>query len=163
MSPVKRSISEVDANDQDTPIRDTKRRVEEGGSVVATATTQSKATGQSLSYPPKDRPVHPVAIQYPSRLLTFSYDADRTLHFDDSAMKYFVQPPKNADLKYGYARWIKRWEEKGRIDGLLKAILKYRHDLDGPNNEPVPHADGKISTQWLQQIKCVSWRGVMTK
>ena len=158
MSPAKRPISEVDADEKDTtPDRHVKQRVEEP---VAEGTTESTAPSQSLPYPPKNRPVNQEAIQRPSRLLTFSYDAHRALHFDDSAMKYFVYPPMNADLKYGYSRWIKRPEEKGRIDGLLKAIAKYRQDLDGANNTP---ARGELGLQWIQQMGCVSWRGVMTK
>ena len=155
MSPAKRPISE-DEKDT-TPDRHVKQRVEEP---VAEATTESTAPSQSLPYPPKNRPVKQEAIQRPNRLLTFSYDAHRALHFDDSAMKYFVYPPMNADLKYGYSRWIKRPEEKGRIDGLLKAIAKYRQDLDGANNTP---ARGELGLQWIQQMGCVSWRGVMTK
>ena len=158
MSPAKRPISEVDVDEKNTtPGRLVKQRVEEP---VTESTTESTAPSQSLLYPSRNRPVKQEAIQRPSRLLTFSYDAHRALHFDDSAMKYFVNPPMNADLKYGYSRWIKRPEEKGRIDGLLKAIVKYRQDLDGANNAP---ARGELGLQWIQQMGCVSWRGVMTK
>ncbi|KAI0696936.1 RAI1 like PD-XK nuclease-domain-containing protein [Cytidiella melzeri] len=164
MPPTKRSISEVDVEEKDIPARDTKRRVDEVGTVIAAATTHSSAASHSLSYPPKDRPVKPVAIQYPSRLLTFSYNTERTLLFDNSAMKYFAAPPMNADLRYGYSRWVKRPEEKGRIDGLLKAIVKHGKDLDMSSNDPQPQGvQGKVSSQWLKQMYCVSWRGVMTK
>jgi RAT1-interacting protein len=96
--------------------------------------------------------------------LSFSYDDNRTLLFDDSAMKYFVNPPLNADLKYGYSRWIKRPEEKGRLDGLLKAITKYRKTLDECNdNGSKSEQSERPSTRWLGQIRCVSWRGIMTK
>ncbi|KAI0091163.1 RAI1 like PD-XK nuclease-domain-containing protein [Irpex rosettiformis] len=166
MFPSKRPSSEVEVDDHEKDAlftRDAKRRIKEHGKTVATSTDESTVASQSLSYPPKNRPVKPVAIQYPTRLLTFSYDADRTLHFDDSAMKYFVNPPMNADLKYGYTRWIKRPEEKGRIDGLLKAMVKYCQDLDSSSGTLQDQSDGKPSSQWLRQMRCVSWRGVMTK
>ncbi|KAI0342622.1 RAI1-domain-containing protein [Trametopsis cervina] len=164
MSPSKRPISEVDVEEQDVTARATKRRVNEVGNVVSTATT--KVETHDLKYPPTSGTVKPVAIQYPSRLLSFSYDPNRTLLFDDSAMKYFVNPPANADLRYGYSRWVKRPEEKGRIDGLLRAVAKYAESLDSSTDQPTAQgvvAEGKVSAQWLRQIKCVSWRGVMTK
>ncbi|KAH8118243.1 RAI1-domain-containing protein [Phellopilus nigrolimitatus] len=60
-------------------------------------------------------------------------------------MKYFTHPPHNADLTYAYETWIKRPEERGRLDGLLTACL---------SDEVSPER---------QRANVVSWRGVMTK
>jgi RAT1-interacting protein len=60
-------------------------------------------------------------------------------------MRYYVSPPRDADLGHGYERWIRRPEEKGRLDGLLRAISEIRRR----GGEPV--------------ISMVSWRGIMTK
>jgi len=61
-------------------------------------------------------------------------------------MRYYVDPPLGADLGHGYERWIRRPEERGRLDGLLRAILEIRRRATG---NPV--------------IDVVSWRGVITK
>ena len=90
-------------------------------------------------------PRPPPPFQQPLPLLTFSYTPSRELVFDDSALKYFVGPPRGADLGYRYDRWIRRPEERGRVDGLLKAWSKIR-------------AKGGLG-----EIGVVSWRGVMTK
>jgi len=60
-------------------------------------------------------------------------------------MRYYVDPPRDADLGHGYDRWIRRPEEKGRLDGLLRAISEIRRR----GGDPV--------------INIVSWRGIMTK
>ena len=60
-------------------------------------------------------------------------------------MRYYVDPPRDADLGHGYERWIRRPEEKGRLDGLLQAIS----EIQRRDGDPV--------------INIVSWRGVMTK
>lgn len=61
-------------------------------------------------------------------------------------MRYYVNPPPNADLGHGYERWIRRPEERGRLDGLLRAISEIKRREAG---DPA--------------INIVSWRGVMTK
>ena len=106
-----------------------------------------------LAYPSKTPSSHPhgppnrVPFQQPTPLTTFSYDSKRELLFDDSALRYYVDPPRGADLRYGYERWVKRPEEKGRLDGLLKAWLKARNGYpEGFMNDGV-----------------IAWRGVMTR
>lgn len=104
-----------------------------------------------LAYPSKTPPSGnsgPSApFQQPTPLTTFSYDSKRELRFDDSALRYYVDPPHGADLRYGYERWVKRPEEKGRLDGLLKAWLKVR------NGFPEGFMNGGV----------IAWRGVMTR
>ena len=101
-----------------------------------------------LAYPPKTlNSRSPVPFQQPTPLATFSYDSKRELRFDDSALRCYVDPPHGADLRHGYERWVKRPEEKGRLDGLLEAWLKVRNGLpDGFMNGGV-----------------IAWRGVMTR
>lgn len=85
------------------------------------------------------------AFGKPHQLTCFSYTPKRELRFDTSALKYYVPAPLNADLGYRYEQWIKRPEERGRIDSLLRAI-----DQD--------HVIGE-----RKKGAFVSWRGVMTK
>ena len=61
-------------------------------------------------------------------------------------MRYYVGPPVGADLGHGYERWNRRPEERGRLDGLLRAISEFRR---GGTGDPA--------------VNIVSWRGVMTK
>ncbi|KDQ53161.1 hypothetical protein JAAARDRAFT_137557 [Jaapia argillacea MUCL 33604] len=137
----KRPLSEVQGtDDSDRPL--TKRRSEVDPESLAPSETLHK-----LSYPPTTTPTasKPIPFQQPSTLLTFSYTPDRVLEFNNSAMKHYVDPPQGAELSYGYDRWIKRPDEKGRIDHLLKAWVKVRGGGSGGG------------------IGVVLWRGVMTK
>ncbi|CAE6447189.1 unnamed protein product [Rhizoctonia solani] len=96
----------------------------------------------SLETSPKDPSP---AFGQPQQLTCFSYTPKRELRFDTSALKYYVPAPINADLGYRYEHWIKRPEERGRIDSLLRAI-----ELEDLVRERKKGA-------------FVSWRGVMTK
>lgn len=89
----------------------------------------------------------PPPFQKPMPIVSFSYDSSRTLLFDDSALRYFVDPPIGAQLSYGYDRWVRRPEEKGRLDGLLKAFSRAK-------------GEEKVN---LADVAVVSWRGVMTR
>jgi RAT1-interacting protein len=79
-------------------------------------------------------------------LTSFSYNKDRELEFSDAAMRYYIDPPPGADLGHGYDRWVRRPEEKGRLDGLLRAISEMRRRQA---SDPL--------------IGVISWRGTMTK
>ncbi|KAF8271140.1 RAI1 like PD-XK nuclease-domain-containing protein [Lactarius quietus] len=61
-------------------------------------------------------------------------------------MRYYIDPPPGADLGFGYDRWVRRPEEKGRLDGLLRAISEVR----------------KRGTS-DSVIGVITWRGIMTK
>lgn len=69
-------------------------------------------------------------------------------------MRYYVEPPQRADLGHRYDRWIRRPEEKGRIDSLLRALVQIGVEKKGHE---------ETNTTWLRDIGVVSWRGVMTK
>ncbi|KAH9998836.1 RAI1 like PD-XK nuclease-domain-containing protein [Russula compacta] len=104
-------------------------------------------TSSGLSYPSMSQSAsRAVPFQRPRPLISFSYNKDRKLEFSDSAMRYYVSPPVGADLGHGHERWIRRPEEKGRLDGLLQAISEFRRRGTG---DPA--------------VNIVSWRGVMTK
>ena len=161
---MKRTASDLDAGEATAPL---KRLKTEFGPKPATnvparnkreATPERKveAAGKSfpkleLAYPSKSLSSgnrgSPVLFQQPTPLTTFSYDSKRELRFDDSALRYYVEPPIGADLRHGYERWVKRPEEKGRLDGLLKAWLKVR------NGFPDGFMNGGV----------IAWRGVMTR
>ena len=103
------------------------------------------APTQFLKLPPPVSSRHSsVPFQKPSILTTFSYTSNRELVFDNSALKYFVQPPLRADLGHRYSTWTNRPEEKGRLDSLLRAVAR------------------SGAAQSLSQ-GVVTWRGVMCK
>ena len=104
----------------------------------------------SLSHPPSKPP----PFQQPTQLLTFSYTPDHILEFNDSALRYYIDPPLGADLGYGYDRWIRRPDERGRIDPLLQAWSRFKKSLsEGPSSSQPKAPD----------IHVMSWRGIMTK
>ncbi|PBK75857.1 RAI1-domain-containing protein [Armillaria solidipes] len=105
--------------------------------------------GNSISYPDLtlSHAKAPTPFQKPMPIISFSYTPSRTLEFNDLALRYFVDPPIGAQLSYGYDKWIRRPEEKGRIDGLLKALSRVK-------------SNGKVA---LDDVAVVSWRGVMTR
>ncbi|OCB89413.1 hypothetical protein A7U60_g3389 [Sanghuangporus baumii] len=114
-------------------------------------TTRRRLDGENpdnsmrITYPTGSSHGPTPAFQYPNQLITFSYSESRKLEFTNAAMKFYVHPPFNADLNYGYEHWIKRPEERGRLDGLLTACLR---------DEVVLERD---------RANVISWRGVMTK
>ncbi|KAI0637617.1 RAI1-domain-containing protein [Trametes polyzona] len=118
----------------------------------------AQAHVHTLTYPdPKDnKPTKPVPFQQPTGLLTFSYTPQRVLEFTDSALRYYVDPPPNADLRYGYERWIKRPEEISRLDSLLRAVERVMHKTDASMGSG-------SGVRWLKDIAVVTWRGIMTK
>ncbi|KAI0751676.1 RAI1-domain-containing protein [Daedaleopsis nitida] len=122
------------------------------------ATADPEPTQTFLEYPSTSstQPIRSVPFQQPTGLLTFSYTPERVLEFRDSALRYYIDPPPGADLRYGYDRWIKRPEEKTRLDGLLRAIERVMEKADGG----VGPGSGQ---KWLKDISVVTWRGVMTK
>jgi RAT1-interacting protein len=90
-------------------------------------------------------PERPPAFGQPQQLTCFSYTPQRELCFDKSALKYYVPAPLGADLGYRYEHWIKRPEERTRLDSLLRAIEQ--------ENVVGERKKGAF----------VTWRGVMTK
>ena len=108
--------------------------------------------GITLAYPSLSHaPPKPPPFQQPTQLLTFSYTPDHVLEFNDSALRYYVDPPGGADLGYGYDRWIRRPDERGRLDALLQALSRFKKSLcEGSQSKP-------------PDIHVVSWRGIMTK
>lgn len=105
----------------------------------------SHELGQKLELPSKSTPPTQVAFQKPYQLVSFSYTPQRELVFNDSALRFWVEPPRNADLNHRYAHWIKRKEERGRLDGLLKAAIHARCD------------------ETRSRARTICWRGVLCK
>jgi len=91
-----------------------------------------------------------IPFQLPSQLLTFSYTPEHVQVFDNSALRYYVDPPIGANLSYGHERWIRRPDERGRLDALLKAVVKIKEDTTKAG-AALPH------------IGVVAWRGIITK
>jgi RAT1-interacting protein len=83
--------------------------------------------------------------QKPYQLTSFSLNETRELEFNDSSLKYFVDPPKNADLNYRYEHWTKRPEERARLDNLLQACLT------------------KEAKRERRRANVITWRGILTK
>jgi RAT1-interacting protein len=99
-----------------------------------------------LPFPEISRtPSTEIQLQQPIQLTSFSYNEKHEFEFSDSALRYYVDPPPGAKLDYGFSKWIRRQDERGRIDSLLKAYSKAKQEYT------------------LGEIGVVSWRGVMTK
>ncbi|KAG6857398.1 hypothetical protein H0H87_004760 [Tephrocybe sp. NHM501043] len=102
----------------------------------------------SLDYPDISKPItQQTPFQQPTPVISFSYTPSRVLQFDDSALRYYVDPPREAKLGHGYQQWVRKPDGRGRIDGLLQAFAKARSESGVP----------------LQDVGVVAWRGVMTK
>ncbi|KAI5833705.1 hypothetical protein K523DRAFT_342151 [Schizophyllum commune Tattone D] len=121
---------------------------------LATSTDASSSATQPpagpevhLAFPDPAKPAgRPPTFQQPSPLVSFSYTPARKLEFTNAALKYYIPPPRSGlRLDYGYERWVRRPEERGRLDGLLKAYSRV------------------LERGGAGQIGIVSWRGVMTK
>jgi len=113
---------------------------------------EDKTHGPTLFVPlPDPRTVKPkpIPFQQPSPLTSFSYTPDHVQEFTDSALRYYVDPPLGSNLSYGYERWIRKPDTRGRIDSLLKAVSRVKNDARQNGGLP--------------EIGLVSWRGVMSK
>lgn len=103
----------------------------------------------TLDHPDTSQPPRrSIPFQQPTQIISFSYTPSQKLEFTNSALRYFIDPPLGANLGYGYERWVRKPEQRGRIDGLLQAFSKAR--------------DGSASGS-LQNVEVVAWRGVMTR
>ncbi|KZT41813.1 RAI1-domain-containing protein [Sistotremastrum suecicum HHB10207 ss-3] len=87
----------------------------------------------------------PPPFQKPHQLVAFSYTPAREQVFDNSSLRYFIEPPRNADLGYGIQRWIRKPEERARLDGLLVACLRKEVKAE------------------RKRADFITWRGIMTK
>lgn len=154
----KRPFADVDVSESDDPSTSTapppkkhyeKSRHNKRPKPGALRSLASIPTAKLL-YPRISEPqITNVPFQQPLPLLTFSYTPDRVLHFDNSALRYLVPPPPEADLHHGLKTWEKKPDGKGRIDALLRAWTKVRkEDVCGMRNV---------------DVGVVCWRGVMTK
>ena len=101
--------------------------------------------GQEVFRLPSLKPTAPPPVQYPKLLLTYSHDPTRAMHFDNSALRYFREPPIGASLSRGYENWIKRPEGLTRLDTLLEALQQ------------------KAAAPEAARCDVVTWRGIMTK
>ena len=105
---------------------------------------------QRLSYPDvRATSVKQTPFQLPTQITSFSHDEEHVQRFDDSALRYYVDPPRGARLDYGYDRWIRKPDVRGRLDGLLNAIRELKKDPARAASVP----DNGV----------VCWRGIMTK
>ncbi|EGN99498.1 hypothetical protein SERLA73DRAFT_90841 [Serpula lacrymans var. lacrymans S7.3] len=130
-------------------------RIRAQSPIVSEQNTPSNSPHRFLAYSaPSQKPIHPPTFQQPTQLLTFSYTPERQLEFTDSAMRYFVEPPRGANLGNRYENWVRRPDERGRVDGLLRAWSKAKAKIansgDGTKGQP-------------SDIGVIAWRGVMTK
>lgn len=115
----------------------------------------------------KETNLHPPSFQQPYQLLSFSHtsvpDSNRNsdksrcrkLEWNNDSMKYFVSPPLGANLSYGYKRWIKRPEERARLDALLQACT--REDLN-----PIDECRVRVEAE-RRRADVITWRGIGTK
>ncbi|GLB40272.1 putative RAI1-domain-containing protein [Lyophyllum shimeji] len=149
----KRSISDVlnDKSTADTPdicLTAESSRPSRRARLDDTSDAVHSTNRIALAYPDASRPTtKQTAFQQPTLVLSFSCSPSRTLEFTDSAMRYFVEPPLGAQLSYGYERWVRKPDEKARIDGLLEAFSKAK----------------LMPGMALHDVGVVSWRGVMTR
>ncbi|KAI6039831.1 hypothetical protein EDC04DRAFT_3002799 [Pisolithus marmoratus] len=98
------------------------------------AKKQRLACEASLPYPSLSRsPLKVPTIQRPSQVLTFSHNSDHVLEFNDSALRYYIEPPHGADLAFHYEKSVMRPAERGRLDSLLTTWSRFKKDLHASN------------------------------
>ncbi|WFD34386.1 decapping endonuclease targeting mRNA [Malassezia cuniculi] len=122
--------------------------------------------------PPLERPhaaLAPVSVQQPVLLTTFSYDAQKNLLFDDSAKRWYHEPPTKAsghaaDLNYGFEHYHDKPHIPDPLDSVLYTIMERasgapsRASVNGVPIVPAETVDNEIL-----RMHVVTWRGIMTK
>lgn len=85
----------------------------------------------------------------PALLTSFSYDGERTQHYDNSSLKYFKPPrqPAGLDLGRGYDQATWKPEVPDGLDGLLNCLERLGSEHD----------------ELLDSTRLVTWRGMVTK
>ena len=117
--------------------------------------------------PPLERPhaaLPPVSVQQPALLTTFSYDtAKRRLH-DDSAKRWFREPPVGADLNYGFERYVEEPHVPDPLDSVLYTLMERAGGaLDRTAVAGTPSISPAAVAAELLRMQVVTWRGIMTK
>lgn len=119
-------------------------------------------------------PLPPVSVQQPILLTSFSYDAEKRQHFDDSSKRWYHEPPTRAnqglgtgvpaDLNYGSAAFHDKPHVPDPLDSVL-AALRYR--AAQPATAPIvlgaPCVPSENLENELLRANVVTWRGIMTK
>uniref|UniRef100_A0A0W0FGQ7 Decapping nuclease n=1 Tax=Moniliophthora roreri TaxID=221103 RepID=A0A0W0FGQ7_MONRR len=129
--------------------------------------SESVPQSTTLKYPVlHGPPVKPPPFQQPTPLTSFSYTPEHVQEFADSALRYFAPippsllgnprggPSRGLDLGYGYERWVRKPEDRGRIDSLLNAVNMVCERGTG-------NGEGKLMR--LKDVSVVAWRGVITR
>lgn len=151
---MKRGISDIPDTLEEEEERNKRRAVlsrSDPPPIEGPSSNQTESLIHQLTYPPI---VHPFSgkappFQQPAKIITFSYNESHELLFDDSARRFYVPPPIGAKLGYGYDQWIRKPDDRGRIDSLLKAYVKAADD------NKIALGSGYVGV--------VAWRGVITK
>ncbi|KAK7032292.1 decapping endonuclease targeting mRNA [Paramarasmius palmivorus] len=170
----KRSISSIlndepDAGSPQSKVPRTDAQPEVSSSAHPSLPAKPETSEQStfLAYPDlSGPPIKSPLFQLPTPLTSFSYTPEHVQEFTNSALRYYTPippsllgnsrggPNRGLDLNYGYERWIRKPEDRGRIDSLLRAVDKVC--AREPGDE-----EGKIMR--LKDVSVVAWRGVITR
>ncbi|WFD30352.1 decapping endonuclease targeting mRNA [Malassezia sp. CBS 17886] len=116
----------------------------------------------------------PVSVQQPTLIASFSYDNVRTLRFDDSAKRWYRDPPTMenggngsgvpADLNYGLQDFQDKAHVPDPLDSVLYTLMHradHPGDMDGVRGAPqVPAENVEME---LLRANVITWRGIMTK
>ncbi|CEH13273.1 Nuclear 5'-3' exoribonuclease-interacting protein, Rai1p [Ceraceosorus bombacis] len=102
-----------------------------------------------------------VYLRAPQRLTSYSFDGERKLLLNDSAQKYFKDPPAGVDLGYGFSKAKWREPKIEHLDTLLTSLQSAcpadRHAASSGAASDIHRTltDGTPSL--------ITWRGMMTK
>ncbi|KAF9972695.1 Dom-3 Z [Actinomortierella ambigua] len=135
-------------------------------------------SGSRFTRPPRPRaplhdpnvyPLHPlerfakrsVSFRQPAEIGSFSYDEERRLLMDDSALMYYVPPDlsKEHNLSYNYEKYVPRDPMiDERIDALLDALMDIK---DKEAERHSHHSAPPVAS--ITTADFISYRGVLTK
>lgn len=143
------------------------------GAFVAPPPAPQVAHGSFI--PPLERPLAalaPVSIQQPALLTTFSYDEHKTLLFDDSAKRWYHDPPTAtnsagdhaADLNYGFEHFHDKPHIPDPLDSVLYTLMQRAKGApDRPAVDGTPIIPAQAVDSEILRMNVVTWRGIMTK
>lgn len=114
----------------------------------------------------------PVSVQQPVLMGTFSYDANKTLCFDNSAKRWYKIPPtkensaQGADLNVGFEHFYDKPHVPDPLDSVLYTMMHRCENNDELMDDAVhgkPYVPSSSVESEMLRAQVVTWRGIMTK
>ncbi|PKI85057.1 Rai1p [Malassezia vespertilionis] len=122
-----------------------------------------------------NEPSPAASLQQPTLVGSFSYDASKALHFDNSSKRWFREPPternhgngtgRAADLNFGFDAFTEKVHTPDPLDSLLYTLMHRASTRDSASEivRGAPQVGAELLDAEVLRTNVITWRGIMTK